>query len=218
MTYYDISSLILAISSLLFGLFIFFRNTKDTVNRIFLFLSFSVFVWGLGCLFWQLSQGPEQALFWNRFLMFGAIPIAPLYFHLALALLWQNRVKVKLIIGSYILFAVFLIMDFTGLFISGVRPIEVFDYWSVPGPLFHPFLALWLFYGFWATFILYRGYRTSEGINRIRFKYIMLGMIVGFLAGSTNYFYFYNINIPPFLHILSISYIISIAYLIIKRT
>lgn len=217
MNYYAISSLIIAISSLVFGLFIYFRNTKDTVNRIFLVLSLAVFVWSAAYFFWQLSDGPEQALFWNRFLMAGAIFIAPLYFHQALALTWQNQIKKNLIIFSYLLFSIFLIFDFTNLFISGVRPVAIFDYWSVPGPLFHPFLALWLFYGFWATYILFKSYRTSEGFNRVRFKYIMFGMIIGLLAGSTNYFYFYNIPIPPVLHILSASYIVSIAYLIFKR-
>lgn len=183
MNFYAISSLIIAAGSLLFGLFIFFRNTKDTVNRVFLFLSLAVFVWGFGYFLWRLlPQGLQATLFWSRFLMFGAIPIPVIYFHLALALTWQHRVKIGLIIGSYLLFAVFLILDFTGLFISGVRPIAVFGYWAVPGPLFHPFLALWLFYGFWATYILYRGYKTSEGINRIRFKYIMVGMIIGFFG------------------------------------
>jgi len=217
MNYYAISSLIIALSSLAFGLFIYFRNTKDSVNKIFLFLSLAVFVFGASYFFWQMTDGASQALFWNRALMFGAILIAPLYFHLALALTWQNRVKTNFIIGSYLLFLIFLIADFTNLFISGVRPIAIFDYWSVPGPLFHPFLALWLGYGFWATFILYKAYKTSECFNLVRFKWIMLGMIVGLLAGSTNYFYWYNIPIPPVLHIFSISYIVSIAYLIFKR-
>ena len=140
-----------------------------------------------------------------------------MYWHLALALSWQQQLKKKLIVASYLLFLIFLIFDFTNLFISGVRPIEIFDYWSVPGPLFHPFLALWFIYGIWATVILFKGYRISEGINRYRFKYVMLGMVVGFLSGSTNYFYWYQIPIPPVLHILSASYIVSIAYLIFKR-
>lgn len=180
-------------------------------------MSLAVFVWSGGCFFWQLSNSAEGALFWNRVLMAAAIFIAPLYFHQALALTWQQQTKKKLIISSYLLFSIFLILDFTSLFISGVRPIAIFDYWSVPGPLFHPFLVLWMAYGLWATIILFKGYKISEGFNRVRFKSIMLGMVIGFLAGSTNYFYWYNIPIPPVLHILSVSYIVSIAYLIFKR-
>jgi signal transduction histidine kinase len=142
------------------------------------------------------------------------IPVSYLHFVYALVDLIDKRRK--FLIFSYVLFSLFLLGDFTPYFISHVEPLLKFKFWPIAGPLYTLFLLVWFFYVVYSTYLLFDKYRKSLGIIRLQIKYVMLGMIIGFAGGSTNYFLWYRIPILPVANILVSVYVASIAYAIIR--
>jgi len=93
-----------------------------------------------------------------------------------------------------------------------------FPFWGVPGPFYPFFLAMFFGYSGYSIYLLYREYRvTTSGKKRSQIFYIGLGTLIGFLGGSTNYFLWYSIPIPPYFNILVEVYILLTAYAIIKH-
>jgi len=58
--------------------------------------------------------------------------------------------------------------------------------------------------------------KTKEKIKKQQIKYFLLGTSIGFTFGSTNYFLWYGIPIPPYLSILVSMYIVFTALAILK--
>lgn len=214
MNFFAFSALFNGTAALLFGLFIVLRNPRGSASRAFGVLSLSVVVWSFGYFFWQMSDNAAQALFYDRVLMAGAIFIPVAYLHFVLAMIYRLKQKIKLLIFAYALFGVFFVLNFTKLFISGFQ--QNFYFWSVPGPAFHPFLVLWFACYIYASVLLVKAYKKSEGVNYLFLKYTFIGCFIGFLAGIVNYLPWYGIFVPPFTNILVSVYVVSLIYPFIK--
>lgn len=142
------------------------------------------------------------------------IPVAYLHFVYALVEVLDKRKK--FLIFSYFLFSLFLVADITPYFISHVEPILNFQFWPIAGPFYSLFLIIWFFYVIYSTYLLYEKYRISRGIIRSQIKYVILGMVIGFTGGSTNYFLWYRIPILPIGNILVSVFVAAITYAILK--
>ncbi|MEW6171309.1 MAG: diguanylate cyclase, partial [Candidatus Omnitrophota bacterium] len=212
MIYYPISALIIGISSLFLGLFVYLKKR----NTPFLLFTISLLVWAFPYYFWQISKTPSEALFWCRSLMAGAIFIPIFYLHFLLQLLDLVKEKIKILVFGYIFFFSCLIFDFTPFFVNRVEPALFFKFWPKPGIAFHPFLIVWMFYFFYIFYLLFKAYRARTGIKRQQIKYVLLGMFLALIAGSTNYLLWYNIPIPPFATILVCLHVIATSYAIIR--
>ncbi|MFA6525806.1 MAG: ATP-binding protein [Candidatus Buchananbacteria bacterium] len=217
MNIYAIVAIINFFSSIFLGTFVFFSNKEDKVNASFSLFAFTVAFWSIGYYYWQLASDPISALFWCRLLMAPAIfiPFTYLYFiYSFVGLLPKRR---KFLILTFIISLIFLILDFTPLFVIGVEPILTFKFWPMAGPAFAPFLIIWFFYVVYSCSLLYKKYIQSEGIIKIQIIYVLVGMTIGFIGGSTNYFLWYKIPIPPITNILVTFYVAAVAYAIIKH-
>jgi signal transduction histidine kinase len=216
MSFYVISALINTFASLVLGVFVLIKNHKSKINATFSLFAFSVAYWSIGYYFWQVAQDKYSALLWCRILMAGAIFIPIFYFHFVLALVdLLERKKIILRIG-YFIFFIFLILDFTPLFVNRVEPLLGFNFWPIAGPAYSVFLAAWFSYVIYSSYLLYQKYKNSNGIIRTQIKYVFLGMAIGFAGGSTNYFLWYKIPIPPVGNILVTVYVGTIAYAILR--
>lgn len=216
MNYYAFSALVNFISGLLAGIFVYFYNRKSRINRSFALFSFLIAAWSFGYFFWQISNTSDSALFWSRALMVGAVFAAPAYLSLALALTDLYERKKIILIASYLIFSVFFFLNFTPLFVNHVEPIAGFPFWPMPGPAYHFFLALFFGYFFYSTYLLIQKYRISKGVIREQIKFVLIGISVVILGGSTNYFLWYKIPIPPVTNIAATLYLIIIAYAIVR--
>lgn len=148
--------------------------------------------------------------------MFGAIFIPVTYLHLVLVLTDLLSSRKLFLIFSYLVFGLFAIINFTDLLVHGVTPLMGFDYWPIAGQAFIWFLAAWFLYVIYSTGILFYKYSKSSGTVHLQIKYILIGMIIGFIGGSTNYFLWYKLPILPVGNILVSVYVGSIAYAIIR--
>ncbi|MGB9598585.1 MAG: histidine kinase N-terminal 7TM domain-containing protein, partial [Minisyncoccales bacterium] len=198
MILYAFSGLINALFSTFFGFLVYFKDKKSKVNQSFFRFCFAVALWSYGYFFWQLSSGPESALFWSRVLMMGSIFIPSTFFHFVINFLKIFEKEKRKLILAYLLSFFFFIFIFTPLFVAKVEPILSFPYWPKPGIFFHFFHLMFISFTFYFWYLLLRSEKEAKGIFKKQIHYVLLGSFIGFLGGATNHFLWYDIPIPPF--------------------
>jgi len=214
MDFYIISALINAVTSLVLGFLVLSQGRTRRLNILFFFFTFAIAFWSVAYFFWQISINAEQALSWSRVLMIGAIFIPVLYFHFVVVFL--NIKKRILVYLAYILAIIFLFLNFTTYFIVGVSQKLNFQFWPTAGPIYSLFLLTWLFYAIYTAYLLYKYLNIETGIRRKQLTYILLGTIIGYAGGITNYFLWYGVLIPPVGNILASVYVLFVAFAILK--
>lgn len=217
MNFFAISALINLLTSLILGFFVLASNRRNKVNLTFFLFTLSIAFWSFGYYFWQISDQESMALFWTRFLMAGAVFIPFTYLSFVYAFLGMLKRRKGFLIFTLFLFLLFFSLNFTDLFVNRVEPILDFDFWPMAGPVYSIFLLTWFFYVAYTTLLLYKRYKDSNGIDRAQAAYVLGGMMVGFIGGSTNYFLWYKIPVLPYGNILVAFYVLAIGYAIIKH-
>ncbi len=215
-SFFIFSAIFNALISLCLGIFVLSKNINSRVNKIFAFLCLSVAVWSFFYIGWPLSRDAESTLFWFRLLHIGAsfTPIA--YFHFVTSWLGiEKKGRVAIVIG-YVLSFIFSFLSFSPYFIMGMVPKFQMRFWAEPGIIYHFYLLYFFFYFVSSSVLLYLSYKKSFGIKKKQVFYITLGTIFSIIGGSTNYFLWYDINIPPYGNILAGSFVIFSAYAIIR--
>src|SRR3989344_1711357 len=217
--YYAFSALLNFLTSFILGIFLLSKNKANPINYTFCIFALSVAFWSLGYFIWQIfTDSSEEALFWTRILMIGAIYTPITYLNFIFALFGTLKAKKKFLFLSYCLFTGFLPFVFSPLFISHVEQELSFEFWPKPGILFHFFLIIWFSYLIYAVCILLKSYKKIENIiDHNQIKYVLIAMIIAFAGGSTNYFLWYGIPIPPVGNIFVSLYVIIIGYAILKH-
>lgn len=216
MNYYAFSALVNCIASLLVGGIVYFNNKKSHTNVGFSLFSLFISFWSFGYFFWQMAGDATSALFWTRVLMAGAVFAAPSYLYFALALIGKFESRKKSLAIIYFLFGIFFILNFTPFFVNHVESIYGFRFWPMPGPAYHPYLVLFFGCFLYSTYLLISQIRLSKGVAKEQLKYVLIGMTIAWTSGSTNYFLWYKIPVPPFANILTSLYVVIIAYAIIR--
>ncbi|MDO8601466.1 MAG: ATP-binding protein [bacterium] len=216
MTFYALSALINTIASIFLGFFTYFQDTRKLVHKIFALFCLAMAVWSYAYFMWQTSATAQAALFWSHALMAGAIFIPLFYLHFLLALLNKIKEKKKILIFGYISLSLFFLLNFSPWFIDGVKPKLNFTFWPNAGILFHPFLIVWFFYVIYAVYLLIREYGMAVGVQKKQIQYILIGTIIGYLGGATNYPLWYNVPIPPIGNWTTTIYIATVAYAITR--
>ncbi|HAZ16945.1 MAG: hypothetical protein A3H59_03950 [Candidatus Jacksonbacteria bacterium RIFCSPLOWO2_02_FULL_43_9] len=216
MTFYAFSALVNAITSIILGGFVFLRAKNSRVRISFTLFASSVGLWSVWYYFWQLASSESDALLFSRILMFFASFIPATYLHFVLALVNKLRVKQIILVCSYIYFSVFALLSFSPHMVSHVEPVAGFAFWPIAGPLYAAGLFVWLLTVIYTTSLLVQAYHSSSGLLRSQVRYMLLGMVLGFSGGITNYFLWYRIPIPPIGNILVSVYVILTAYAIVR--
>lgn len=216
MFFFAFSALVNLITSAIFGFLVFSKNKRNPINLVFSLFCFCIAFWSFGYFFWQISDNYQTALFWCKFLMLGAIFIPVTYFHFVVLLtnLWsKNKFWVIL---SYFYFLFFVLFINSDLFISRLEPLSYFEFWPIAGSLYSIFLLSWFVLVIYSTYLLFYTYRHSQGSIRYQILYVFFGMLIGFIGGSSNYFLWYHVNIPPLGNIFVSVYVVFMAYSILK--
>lgn len=182
------------------------KNWKDE-NKFFIGFCLATMIWSFGYLNWQLASEYSSALFWIRASKIGVILIPILYLHWILNLTIEKTINKKEILKfGYALTLFFLLFSFSPLFIKDVKPVYQFAFWPQPGFLYH-FYIIFSYLGLvgYGLIKLFKEYRECKGypVRLMKIRLIILGTIIGFGGGATNFFLFYNIPIAPYLNILA---------------
>ena len=193
---YTWSVLITGIFFTSFGIFAYLKNKKDLSNKLFGLLSLAFAIW---CYAWfallLVKSNQEMAIFWAKFLNLGAIFIPIFYLHWVLSVLNLHKRKKYLLILGYIIIFLFAINSFSPSYIKGVHSIFFFPFWPTAGPLYKWFL-IFGYFGMvgYAFFKLIREIGKQEVEKRYQIGYIIVGSLLGFGGGATNFPLMYKLE------------------------
>ena len=210
--YFAFSALLNVVVSTIFGVYVFYINRKSPVNRTFALFCFGVALWSLPYIFWPLAKTAGGALLSFQLLHIGSSYVSIFYFHFVVN--WLNlyqRKRILVYIG-YALATFFALSVFSPLFIKGMAPKFSMTYWAEIGVLYHFYLIMFFYFFLHASYLLIRKYKDEGGFKESQMKFVLAGMVLSFLGGSTNYLLFYNINFPPYGNILASSFVIFTVY------
>jgi signal transduction histidine kinase len=214
-TSFVFSAALLGTLSFLVGIFVYAKNRTSNVNKTWMILNFSASLWSWSLFARELSLDKATALFFVRLCYVGAISIPAIFFRFTISLL--KVTKNKLLFSIYILSLIFIILDFTPLFIKDVKPILSFRYYGIPGTIFPFFVISFIGIIGYSHYILIQHLKRSEGKVRTQVKYLLLATIIGFLGGVSTFLPNFNVEIFPFGFYLISIYVGIISYAIVKH-
>lgn len=217
MNFYALSSLVNGLSATALGILVYFRSTRNPKHLTFGMFCLTVSLWSYASFAWHYTDSRELAFLFTRLLMAGAILIPITYLHHILVSLDQlDRHRLLLKIG-YALSGFFLLTDCTPYFIADLQPELSFKYWPKPGPAFHLFLVWFAGFAVYAIYLTTTEYRRATGLQRNQYLYLLIGSLIGYGGGATNFPLWYGIAIPPDGTILVSVYTALVAYAIVKH-
>jgi len=215
LNYYAFSGLINFITSFIIAV-VLLKNPKAKANKIFSVFSFTVAFWSF---FYFLFLGtPDKTLaeFYVRTCMIGVFFMPSLFIHFVDSFLKIERNR-KFYLLNYSLSIFFTLLAYSSLYVKGIGKYLVFPHWPIPGPAFHLALSHFMIVVIYSFYLLQRTLKKSTGIFRNQILYVFIGAALGYFGGSTNYFSWYRIPIPPFLNIFVSLYVVFVAYAIVKH-
>jgi len=215
MNIFALSGLLNLITNSAMALLIFWKG-KRPLHYLWGVFCVSVIVWGIGGYRIAVTPDPVKAVFWWKVTYVGVIFIPVLFTHFVHKFL--NIKRHLLILVIYILGGFFLILNlFTDLFIDQVRWVfDQFYYISPPAPFYTPFVALFVGLVIYSHVLLWKAYRTAQGIQKTQIKYLFIATFVSFGGGTFSYLPVYKIDLYPFLNLTVFLLSPIVAYAIFK--
>lgn len=206
----------LGMTCLLLSFFIFFYG-KTKLHRIWGFFNLSVAIWGYGAFLIGNAVTYGQALYYWRIAHIGGIFIPVFFFHTISIFCNKEKFLKKAIIFVYAQGFLFLFLNTTNYFISNLRFVFNSFYYNQASGFFYPiFFLIWISLVVWGHCELISCYKYAPSFNKNQILYFLLGMLVGFLGGSSNFFPMFNIDIYPFGNFTIPLYCIIATYAILK--
>lgn len=219
MNWYGRVQLINGIISFFIGIFVLSRDFKNKVYYYYSIFCFFLSLWGTGYFLWCLQTNYHLSLFWFKMLMFAATFIHTFYLHTALLIVNKIRKFKYLLFFAYLTSFAFAILFFTPYLITNFDQHKYsFTYWPDANPLITTFLLIGVSIAYFVVYLFYREYKTAKDYRRKnQMKYLCVLTFFGFSGGFTNWFYWYNIPVPPFGNAFVTIYLILTTYAIIKH-
>lgn len=215
--YFPLTGLINAVTSIILGIFVLLKNKSNIKHITFALFCLSMAVWSGFYFAWLTTNVEAKALLYCHLFMAGAIFIPSIYLHHILALLGLDSKKRKIILASYAAAIIFSVLNLTPYFILDVHQRLSFKYWPTAGPIFSVFLSVWSFFAVYGVYEILKAYNNSTGIEKNRIRYVLIGTIIGWIGGGSNYLLWYDIPVFPVLNITISIYMIMIAYAIVRH-
>ena len=213
--YYAFSGLVNFITSFIIAV-VLLKNPKAKANKIFSVFSFTVAFWSFFYFLFLSTADKTLAEFYVRTCMIGVFFMPSLFIHFVDSFLNIER-KRKFHLLNYSLSIFFTLLAYSSLYVKGVGKHLVFPYWPSPGPVFHLALSHFIIIVIYSFYLLQRTFKRSTGVFRNQILYVFVGTALGYFGGSTNYFSWYRISIPPFLNIFVSLYVLFVAYAIVRH-
>jgi len=217
MTILALIGLINGLLSIGLGFFVFLKNSKAAINRIYFIFDAAIALFNFGYFFWQMTDNSVDALFWFKILVVGLIFINVTFFHVSMAILDKLNEKKRIITVMYLINVVFVVLNMKSMLYTGLVEKYNLGYWPNPTPLFFVYLIFWAVQAIYGSYLLYQGFLKSSGHKKEQIRYFLTGCVIGFVGGSTNWPLWFNINLPPYLNILIAVHVPLTAYAIVKH-
>lgn len=216
MLYYKLSAIINFISSTFVCIVAISNCPKSKINKAFISFSSTIAIWSFFYFFWLNSKSYQSALAYSRTLTAASIFIPVTFSHFGLCLLNKVKTYKTLLISAYLLSLALFMSCFTRLIVIDVKPQLIFPYWPTAGKAYIAYITLYFSLPGWTLLKLYSHYIKLSDYRHNQIRLVFLGIIISTLGGATNFFLWYNIQIPPIGNILVSFYPFLFLYSIIK--
>lgn len=217
MNYYAFSALINFFVSVVLGVFVFSKNRTSPLHKNLFLLCVSAGWWAFFYFLWQISDNDVFALWCTRLLMLGAVWVAYSYLKVVALFLEREREYRTALRMAFWFGSLLSVLVFTPFMVANVEPLAGFPFWPKPGPAYHAFLFWFVSFMLYGCYISYRELKHATPLRRSRLEIMLAGMALSIVAGSTNYFLWYNIPIKPYGNILASVYVACVVYAIVKH-
>lgn len=215
--YLQLSALLNFLVSFFLGFFVFFKNPKKRINQSLSLLCLAASVWAFFYLLWQFEARDYLALLWTRLLMLGAIWVPSTYLRVVVDFLDIQKSARAFLYTSYLLATVFSILTVTPLMVSHVEPIDFVKFWPKPGEIYFLFLIFFISFSLYGAYLSYRALSYVSSQKKSQITYMLLGIFLSIIGGSTNYFLWYGIPIRPYGNILASTFVFLTVFAIMKH-
>ncbi|MEK7480557.1 MAG: histidine kinase N-terminal 7TM domain-containing protein [Patescibacteria group bacterium] len=205
MNAFAIAGILTTISACVFGYFVYARNPKRDLNRIFFVLTISITTWGLGVFFIAIENDATRALtIWRLTYSFGVIWI-PILFHHFVHIFLRNTDTEQTIqskaalLASYGVGAAFFFLVQTDSFFPETQLLFSSFYYPIYTTLLYPLFFLW-----WASVVIYAhielmtAFFRSEPAKKEQIKYFFLATSLGFTGGAVAFLPPFGIGLYPY--------------------
>ncbi len=195
------------------GLFVLFSNIKGRTNQLFAFLMFSCMLYEAFFVIAALQTEYFAAYFW-WFLNIVDVLITMSVVHFIFHITKKERQWAWYIWLTYLLGAVIFIYAWVApaAFLPTVVPKMYFYYYLTAGWWYTVMLAYFLALPLIPFVTLLTTYWYSGGIERKRYEYIILMLLIGYAIGCLNFLLVYDIQADPIFGMFFGFYFIPIAY------
>jgi signal transduction histidine kinase len=215
MSFHALASLIITLSSLLLGGFVYAKGRNKTANITLSLYTIAVAAWSFGQFMTETVSDYPSALFWARFHLAGAIFIPVFFIHFVDAFLGKNRRT--LVNSAYLLGVLIFAVSFTPLFVSSVSAKLGFRYYPDPGPAFFAYSIMFAILVIYGLLQLAASFRANTGIFKNQIMYVLIASIVGFAGGSMMFLPVFNVQVYPIGYYLVPVYILIAIYAFMKH-
>jgi len=210
---YVLPQLFVSLCTFAFGLFVFSRNRKSSVNRSFLFLALTISLWKFTHFILYPLADPNAALLWGKSTFVLIALIASAIYQFVISFL-----KIRERWSLYLCYALSLFLIYLAQREDFIVSLTKYPWGNYPqvGPGHNPYLAIWatmLLISLLRLFIKLR--QTESPYVKKRIKFLLITLSIAYL-GAIDYLPCYGINIYPLGFIPILFFIGSMAYAIVR--
>jgi signal transduction histidine kinase len=217
-SFYNIAPFLSALLFLSLGTFVYLNNKKSKINKIFLFVCISTFLWQFS---WFLLFSLDEKYLIEIIIKFGwigilFIPVA-FYSFITYFLKIKNLINKVILIVSYVVVGVLILfLLFSNLFINGYY--EFFWGYYPKAGILHPIFLFFLLVLVLRIFylIIYYIKKSKEKIKVSQLKFIFIALLF-YAFSSLDFIVNYGYEFYPIGFIFIIAFLMIISYTIIRH-
>ncbi|MBU6310582.1 hypothetical protein KGO06_01455 [Patescibacteria group bacterium] len=195
------------------GLFVFFSNPRARTNQLFAFLMLSTLLYQVFYILAALQREYFAAYFWwflNSVDVFITMAVVHFVLHsINRASAWRSYIRLTYLTGIAIF--IYAWAD-PQAFLPLIEPKLYFYFYLEAGWLYSVMLAYFLLFPLPPFIALIAAYRRAQGVERRRYEYFILMLLIGYALGTLNFALVYDIPLDPLFGSLFGLFFIPIAY------
>lgn len=177
---------------------IIIKNFSSPAYRNIAYAILCVALWSFGYFLWQSAPDQYMADTYLRLMMFWVMLIPPFFIRFILFFFGQKQRHWLGLASVYFLATFFSLATLAGHVSGGVTTeVGYLRYYPIPGPMFIPFVLYFITYLTYAAVITLKASKNATPIDRLKNKYVLIGVAAAYFFNITNYISWYTHDIPP---------------------
>ncbi len=187
-----------AAGNLLIGLGVLWTERRERLHRVFALVTATLVLWNLDVFCHYFFADPADALWWSRLFRPGVFLAPATLYHFVTAFRESRSLRCTgLVVMGYAVGVLFIVADFQGAMISGVRRLYS-GYWPVMRPLYNGFICILLVSFVVLLASLVQEFRTTASPRRrTQARFWLLGAVIALPLAAANLLPFFGVDVYP---------------------